>query len=94
MLPHQPERSMVDRPTDGNSFPEDRYPDSETALGGADAVEKTSYVTGSGTEPEARTGSDGPVARVPAGGGQGATWAIIIFLIVAAVLVYLLGFGR
>jgi len=84
---------MVDRPTDGKSFPEDRYTDPETALGGADAVEKTSYVTGSGTDPEAVKGS-GPSARVSAGGGQGATWAIIIFLVVAAVLVYLLGFGR
>jgi hypothetical protein len=31
---------------------------------------------------------------VTPGGGQGATWAILIFLVVAAVLVYLLGFGR
>jgi len=85
---------MVDRPTDGKSFPKDRYTDLETALGGADAVEKTTYVTGSGTDPDAVKGTDGPSARVPSGGGQGATWAIIIFLIVAAVLVYLLGFGR
>ena len=35
-----------------------------------------------------------PSARVPAGAGHGATWAIIVFLVVAAVLVYLLGFGR
>jgi hypothetical protein len=88
------ERSMTERPTDGNSFPEDRYSDPETALGGADAVEKTTYVTGSGTDPNARKGTDGPVANVPAGGGQGATWAIIAFLAIAAVLVYLLGFGR
>ena len=84
---------MVDKPTDSQGFPKDRYVDRETALGGADAVEKTTYVTGSGTDPDARKGT-GPSARVPAGGGQGATWAIIIFLIVAAVLVYLLGFGR
>jgi len=84
---------MVDRPTEGKSFPKDRYADAETALGGADAVEKTTYVTGSGTDPNARKG-DGPAAHVPAGGGQGATWAIIVFLVVAAVLVYLLGFGR
>ena len=84
---------MVDRPADNQGFPKDRYVDPETALGGADAVEKTTYVTGSGTDPDARKGS-GPSARVSAGGGQGATWAILIFLIVAAVLVYLLGFGR
>ena len=84
---------MSERPTDGGSFPEDRYRNPETALGGADAVEKTTYVTGSGTDPDARKGS-GPGARVSAGGGQGATWAILIFFVVAAVLVYLLGFGR
>lgn len=84
---------MVDRPTESNGFPKDQFVDPETALGGADAVEKTTYVTGSGTDPNARKGS-GPSARVPAGGGQGATWAILIFLVVAAVLVYLLGFGR
>ena len=85
---------MVDKPTEGKSFPKDRYADPETALGGADAVEKTTYVTGSGTDPQARKGTDGPVAQVPAGGGQGATWAILAFLIIAAVLVYLLGFGQ
>jgi hypothetical protein len=35
-----------------------------------------------------------PVARVPAGSGIGATWAIVIFLFVGAFLVYLLGFGQ
>jgi hypothetical protein len=84
---------MVDRPTDNPGFSKARFENPETALGGADAVEKTTYVTGSGTDPDARKGS-GPSARVTPGGGQGATWAIIIFLIVAAVLVYLLGFGR
>jgi hypothetical protein len=81
---------MPDRPTDGGSFPEDRYAHPEAALGGADAVEKTSYVTGQGTEPEARAG-DAPSARVPAGGGQRTTWLIIVVLIAAAGLLYLLG---
>ena len=85
---------MADQPTDGGSFPPDRYRNPEAALGGADAVEKTTYVTGQGTEPGGTQPPGSPSARVPAGGGQGATWAIIIFLIVAAVLVYLLGFGR
>jgi hypothetical protein len=85
---------MPDRPADGGSFPEDRYRNSETALGGADAVEKTSYVVGEGTEPEGRPDAGAPAARVRAGAGQGATWAIIAFLVIAAALVYLLGFGR
>ena len=85
---------MVDKPTDSQGFPKDRYVDPETALGGADAVEKTTYVTGQGTEPETRHKEGTPTARVPSGSGHGATWAIIGFLAVMAVLVYLLGFGR
>lgn len=84
---------MPERPTDGGSFPEDRYANPEAALGGADAVEKTSYVTGSGTEPETIKPA-GAAASVPAGGGQSATWIIIGILLVAAVLVYLLGAFR
>ncbi len=85
---------MPDRPADGGQFPQDRYESPETALGGADAVEKTTYVTGSGTEPEAVKGRDAVIAKVAPGGGQGTTWAIIGILIIGAVLVYLLGFGR
>ena len=85
---------MADEPTDGGNFPQDRYKNPETALGGADAVEKTTYVTGKGTEPSASQPPGSPAARVRAGSGQGATWAILGFLMVAAVLVYLLGFGR
>ena len=85
---------MPDQPADGGSFPEDRYRNPETALGGADAVEKTTYVTGKGTEPEGSQPPGSPSARVRAGSGQTATWAIIGFLVIAAVLVYLLGLGR
>ena len=85
---------MPERPTDGGTFPEDRYEQPEAALGGADAVEKTTYVTGKGTEPETRKIDDGPAARVPAGSGQGAVWAVLAFFAIGAVLVYLLGYGR
>ena len=83
---------MADKPTDGGSFDASRY-GSEEPLGGADAVEKTTYVTGSGTEPETMQPA-GVAAKVPAGSGQNATWIIIGLLFVGAVLVYLLGFGR
>jgi hypothetical protein len=86
--------AMADQPTDGGSFPQDRYKNPETALGGADAVEKTTYVTGKGTDPSAERRPGEPSARVRSGGGLGAAWVIILFLIVAAVLVYLLGSGR
>ena len=85
---------MAERPTDGGSFPEDRYKNPETALGGADAVEKTTYVTGRGGEPEAMTPKGAPTSRVPSGAGPSTTWILIGALLVAAVLVYLLGFGR
>ena len=85
---------MPERPPDGPIIPEDKLDLPEAAYGGADAVEKTTYVKGKGTDPEAETPPGVPVARVPPGGGQGATWAIIAFLVVGAALVYLLGFGR
>lgn len=84
---------MADKPTDGGTFDADRYKNPGTALGGADAVEKTTWVTGSGTEPETIRPA-GVAAKVPAGGGQNATWVIIGLLFVGAVLVYVLGFGR
>lgn len=40
----------------------------EAALGGADAVQKTSYGVGQGTDPDARPG-DSPVAHPPTGHG-------------------------
>ena len=85
---------MADRPTDGGSFPEDRYENPEAALGGADAVEKTTYVTGKGTDPEAMTPKGAPTARVPSGAGNSTTWILIGALLLAAVLVYLLPFAR
>jgi hypothetical protein len=82
-------------PTPGG-VPDDRYrqpPDA--ALGGADAVEKTSYVTGSGTEPErSRSESAPPPPKGSGSTGPSTTWAIVVFLAVAAILVYLLGLGR
>lgn len=73
-------------------IPQDRYDLPEKALGGADAVPDTHYVP----QPEpAHPKGEGPVkATVPAGSGQGATWAIIAFLVVGAILVFLLGFGQ
>ena len=75
--------------------PDEKYgPSSDAALGGADAVEKTTYVTGSGTDPERTRGETAPAVKGSGGTGPSATWAIIVFLAVAAVLVYLLGFGK
>jgi hypothetical protein len=85
---------MPDRPTDGGKFPEDRYKNPEAALGGADAVPKTTFVTGAGTEPERRAEGRAVTGRPAAGAGPNTVWIVIAFLVVAAILVYLLGFGR
>ena len=60
--------------------------DPETALGGADAVEKTSFVTGKGTEPERR----GPAGGRKGKGAPNTALLIIATLLVLAVLVYFL----
>ena len=79
-------------PSSGTPNDRDRQ-QPEAALGGADAVEKTSYVVGAGTEPE-RMRPESPSARRGEGANVSTTWAIIIFLAVGAVLVYVLGWGR
>lgn len=63
----------------------------ETAYGGADAVEKTSYVIGRGTDPEER--QRGPVsARTDPGGGANPIAWLAIGLLLMVLLVYLAGF--
>lgn len=65
------------------------FADSETALGGADAVEKTTYVVGDGTNPNALT----PPGRPPSVGYTGMSpivW-IVIALAVIVGAVYFLG---
>jgi hypothetical protein len=64
----------------------------EDALGGADAVEKTTYVTGEGTEPEAQpTGAY--IARGTAGAGNAAVW-IVGGIAALIALVYVIGIFR
>ena len=68
------------------------YTNPEAALGGADAVEKTTYVTGHGTEPEGRTNTpDAVVARARAGGGINPLLWVVILVAVLIAVVY--GFG-
>ena len=74
--------------------PEDDPRRQPEALGGADAVEKTTYVTGSGTEPERMRSEGAPAPKGSAPTAPNATSAILIFLAVGAVLVYLFGWGR
>ena len=66
-----------------------RYTHSEAALGGADAVEKTSYVTGKGTDPQA-TSTGKPTASVGSGGGLGGLgWAIGALVVLGGIALFL-----
>jgi hypothetical protein len=84
---------MADQPI-GEGVPRSKDTLPESALGGADAVNDTHFVPDREPLPQRRKGEGPVVAQVPAGSGQGATWAIIAFLLVGAVLVFLLGFGQ
>lgn len=72
-----------------NDHPEPRFVDSETALGGADAVEKTTYVVGKGTDPDA-TSPEGRPAEVGEPRMRPVLWAVAA-LFVLLVLVYVFG---
>ena len=84
---HRPDPVLPDR-----TIPRGRIDPSEEALGGADAVPDTHYVASPDPGPERPKGRGPADAAVSSGGG--AVWAIIAFLIIAAVLVFLLGYGR
>jgi hypothetical protein len=75
-----------------NPFPRERYRDAEAQLGGADAVEKTTYVVGEGTDPNARKGK-GPSATVRSSAPV-IVAAIVIVLVVLVGLAYLIGVLR
>jgi hypothetical protein len=76
------------------------YTDAETALGGADTVQKTTWGVGTGAEPDGRReyapvglrkGEGEVVARTDAGGGANPVAWIVGLLAAAAALIY--GFG-
>jgi hypothetical protein len=82
----------MSNPPPPGGVPDDQYRvPADAALGGADAVPDTHYVPHA--EPE-RPKGEGRVPSPPAARAPSATWAIIVFLVVGAVLVYLLGLGR
>jgi len=71
------------------SEPSALYDDREAQLGGADAVEKTTYVVGKGTDPEAR--SVGPSATVPSRGAPMIVVVIVGVLVALVAVAYLIG---
>ena len=82
------------RPGDeGGQIPQGRYRDAEAQLGGADAVEKTTYVTGSGTSPEAVKPAGQPAANTPSSGRSPLLW-VIVAAVALVVVVYVAAFFR
>jgi hypothetical protein len=77
-----------------NEVPRDSYDDAEAQLGGADSVEKTTYVVGSGTDPEARSRPGVPSARVATGGIRSAATWVVVGLVVLVLVGYLIGMFR
>ena len=77
---------------DGNSFDEGNAPGERDGrlIGGADNVQKTTYVTGSGTDDRARDPGN-PIAQVPSGSGINLGAWIVGGIAVVIALVY--GFG-
>ena len=78
---------MTEKGQGGNSF--DASPDAQ--LGGADDVQKTTYVTGRGTDPEARRKGAGSPS---AGGRLGAgAWVLIAVAVAIALFFAARAFG-
>jgi len=67
-----------------------RHGEPEVQLGGADAVEKTTYVVGRGTDPNARKGQ-GPAATVSGRGAPVIVLAIVGVLVLLVAIAYLIG---
>lgn len=82
-MPQQPQE---------NPFRGDRYRDPEAQLGGADAVEKTTYVVGEGTDPNARKG-EGPSANVRSSAPRMVAVVVIVVVVLVAIA-YLIGIFR
>ena len=72
-----------------NDHPEPKFVDPETALGGADAVEKTTYVVGNGTDPNALS----PVGRPAKVGNSGINIIVWIFAAALVLIAVVYAFG-
>jgi len=83
---------VVERPQE-NPARRERFRDGEAQLGGADAVEKTTYVVGKGTDPNARKGA-GPAATVPSKGAPMLVIGVIAVIAALVALAYLVGIMR
>lgn len=86
------EKTVEQRPQQ-NPLRTNSYRDPEAELGGADDVEKTTYVVGEGTDPNARKGSGASAS----GTSRGAPTMVLMVAVVLALLValaYVIGLMR
>ena len=81
---------MEEQQPQENPVPRDRLRDPEAQLGGADAVEKTTYVVGEGTDPRARRG-EGPSATVRGAGPPLMVISVVVVLVLLVAVAYLVG---
>ncbi|MEO7218238.1 MAG: hypothetical protein ABI026_08595 [Gemmatimonadaceae bacterium] len=72
-----------------NDHPDPKFVDPETALGGADAVEKTTYIVGEGTDPNALS----PEARPASVGSRRASPILWVIVVVLLLIVVIYAFG-
>jgi hypothetical protein len=70
---------------EGGQVPQRRAANAEAQLGGADAVEKTTYVTGAGTSPEARHPPGETADQDVARGRSPFVWVLLVFIILMAI---------
>jgi hypothetical protein len=83
------------RPGDqGGQIPQHQYRDAEAELGGADAVEKTTYVTGQGTNPQAQHTPGTPAGRMPAQRGRNPLFWVVLVVVVLLIVAYAVGLFR
>ena len=69
----------------GGQVPERRSGDAEANLGGADAVEKTTYVSGKGTSPEGRRPPGTVAPQISVRGNSPIIWVLLVFIILIAI---------
>ena len=70
----------------------DDYPNPESALGGADAIEKTTYAGNAhGTETGTRGAKDEPVTAQVRSGGPGMIGVLVAILALLAFAIYAIG---
>ncbi len=76
-------------PNNEHPIDADAYWQTDVDLGGADTVQKTTFVRGAGTEPD--RSSSGPIATMYSNAGPSPLIAVLVAVAIVAAIVYLVG---